>query len=1590
MSENQAKRWRRGKATQTNSNREIGRYFFSFVAIAVLAMLVALFWPKNPSINWVATFSSGPLDDLTPWIPFGEHDSKEWIPTKSTNVLNFPITELKTPSDIRDKIQKNPKSVQPSQNDNLVVYFVGYGITDHNQEPQFVIKPQIAHDSSKTDEQSENGIATAGNQISVKEMLESLVELRFKSILVVFDCSRTLNCPRWGWDQSNTFPKGLGNVVKALGSSTDQKSKTNGNQKSKTNANKLWVISASDASQLGLTLQAKERSLFGWAWHQSMFEAVKSSGKSSRQKSPVKLKDLISQLRESTKNFVANDKSPPLLFHGGHGRVDDLNYLSTYNPVIWYGDVASIESASDSSKEPVQEDLTKKEELAQQLESPEPEEFDKTLDKLKPSTELRELWSIWKRCEDIESGQVKNVPDQNLKQLLSPLVYAPHLWRRLKLQMVADECALLAKQTPTGTKDEYDRLLKRLEKWSATEPDSSSKTVCDQLKRAWYEYVTKSGKGSRTKNESKENAIKNAYQNYAHALFVFPELTNISNRLSTIANAKPLDRSFQEDLIPVAGLLSQFHEAAFGKTPTAELELEQRINKVIALGKQLNDWQVKAYEKWKNFGDVVAKDLRSENNPRSNWVTLELLLSSSVWKQQDRRVWRFSQSFLPAKTESKFEDIEAKRGPANYDEGIKELAGKFAKELVFPDKSIDFPKWYSELARMAKSLARKNSGNDAKAHLLAAICDPRDSELDDPEKKLFAIWFEPTLHPEAEPEYLSLIPTLPSTKTPVAGAKTEEPVLVSAPIDLDSGREPSGIFQFKLCWKPNHDQTRSQSTPPKVRLKAIFDKAWISPKLSEEYSFDNAIDEEGGVKVILVKWPVAMLDGVARRDLSHPSTSELKIEFDTEHLDEENRSREPQPRLQVDKEKKSVTQLVKLRNFRSVSLSLSQYNWKVSKRKGAEGEVFEVPLLAGRDGVLGWEVKNESLVDIEITAEIWPIDPPDESDRSNRPTYAWGRIPFDHKMDRKSSKLTDMRRIAVSKLTALKPGESKTISWEPPPAESQSDLPDTTHGIYCRLSLGNATDANPLHESKIEFVPRPPRKWLSAKGTVNSEASQNAAEFVATFGRQDDEWPWKAFSTTISPTFAISPIPNGWAGIDDAASDGIPGRVSARFKTIAGADDQQAFVNVDKWPRAFRWNVNVYPRADGPQKSSETRRLNFTQFALKSGSEKAGAGAKETSSEPEVKRVETSSRDSTRTPIAFRFTPSKEGPPPKLFFSLEADGLENSFSNPDGGACEELRIEQVFDHDKPKELFHRRADRNWSTKCRRDPEDPGKLLFNAELTDFNSIPLDKLEISEKRIRLQAKFYSGGTQQAITADDQNIQILFDGTPPTVEIMTNKPDSTQNERIVTLKVSDGDDFKPGSGVKEVALWLRTEPRKPLSAEELSIPDVSQDVKKDEVSVIVRVPTKHIPAEERRKEFYLIVRVKDGVGLEKKLESESFQLSPRVQNKGGADIGPNQKDGVIQGRLKFPSAGKEAGGFMVRITGAQSDDFEIRTSADGTFRFDKLTPDAEYTLSVKSQAVSRKTYGLSQDKKIKPSPAGKIKEEVIELNDLSGSKK
>ena len=193
------------------------------------------------------------------------------------------------------------------------------------------------------------------------------------------------------------------------------------------------------------------------------------------------------------------------------------------------------------------------------------------------------------------------------------------------------------------------------------------------------------------------------------------------------------------------------------------------------------------------------------------------------------------------------------------------------------------------------------------------------------------------------------------------------------------------------------------------------------------------------------------------------------------------------------------------------------------------------------------------------------------------------------------------------------------------------------------------------------------------------------------------------------------------------------------------------------------------------QRDSNVYRVKFTELEYYTRDEKLDPSTNEIPASKTL-NARTGLQENSKKRPWYLPLPSKENPSKsRILLSWEADAIRGAYS--DGalnGRAPELRIERVFSDDAAGRLEGWRADRQWRTNCTRDVENPSRLVFASNLTDFRRFPVKSQDImSQSVITLRGQFYDGGNSQPVLADEENrrpVYVLYDGMPPSITITT----------------------------------------------------------------------------------------------------------------------------------------------------------------------------------------------------------------------------
>lgn len=1581
MADNQ-RRWRSGsggggvsrKVPQPASNRFVGRFFFSLVSIAVLGLIAWVLMPAPKPRSWVIAASTATLDDFAFAVPFAD-ESSTWLSEKFPADRRSVIPSLQSVEQIKQQLDswraKGTSHIPPRPADTLVVYLNVSGIEDGvTKEPQIVISaPKDPTITGSADAKSEEAVAEKTSSrnprdylVSVKSLLEVLGDQPFQCVLVVFDCSRTLDSRRWGWNYTNTFPNSLGKVLNDLGKSNAQK------------ASKLWVICAADQQQLGLPMAKLHKTQFGWLWHKSLWSA-KQKGKNR----PLSLLNLYDTLLANPRS----DQTPKLYHPEFEGPIDRKDGLARLNTLVWHGDIAPFPPGTDpKSKNAESSDVAdtwpKAKDLDELREAAKGKASSRTFEGLGIMSGLSDFHDVWKLCRDLELGTtpVKGLPSGDQGQLLQPTVYAPHLWRSLKWQLVADEYSLLAGVTPPRTAQQYAELLNKLSTYPQSRPSGLSEAVFNRMELAWYEYANSPSR-IRTKSSAspeKEKQLIEAHRQYAEALFVFQELVTLENRLNSVTNATPFTHADEVKLADAASMLPQFQQQAF--SPSSGRNPKEAVDSLIELGTALKTWEDAALGVWNDFAAELMHPDENKKTARNNSVALDLMLTSILWTREQRQEWRAVQAKLSEYTEPSEWKPGREQIKPNVD-GLIKLTETIGLVDVFPFNTTQWPVWYLKLARTAQATARSKGRMDGKAHLMASLCDPRDYAQFTGDEQT---WFVPQLRPDATPELLALEEVLVEVP-PVASAKGDgkeavKPTYQTQKVGLDKQSEDA--FKFKILWTPSPD--RLQDKTLSIKLKASFDESWIVAEKEREVRFEGADDEstdKDGVRVKEVRWPVKMTAGKLRRLEDKSATSPLRISIDMPSMNALNESRAiaAVPSLQVDPAKSRVECQVALRNERAVSLSFRRGDRLIgSRRTGTAFQIHEIPMLANREFSFDWVATNDSPIPVKVKVQLWAVEHSDEW------TSPWGRIPIDKMIQNTGGPLRPVRKRPLAEYEFAQLGinenRSKEILWTAQPADAPKVDLTVTAGAYCLITV----DDQPNREYWVEFVPREPRRWLDANATI-TQVTEAQSNFDARIVKQDEQgWPWSDYPNEVTSKLVASlgrpqneQVLN-WS-VNGGGVTSIPGSFKAQLTPVSGLNNPALFVDVGGWPRAVRWGLAVEPtnsRQPVIQAESEVYRVSFTELEYFTGDEKVDPTANEILASKVLNSRNGLKSNSRKNPWYLPL-PSKESPAKsRITLSWEADTPPRVFS--DGALTEgapELRIERVFGEDNVEKLSGWRADRQWRTTCTRDPENPNRLVFLTSLTDFRRFPLRTQDLlGPTVITLRGQFYSDGTAQPLQTDDQSsnpVYVLFDGTPPTITITNLTYEPKTSKLLVDVEVKDGPTPGAGSGVTEIAGWVRKSSLdvSKLTPAELEMPgDRKVGLAPDNLIHQLQIP---LPPDELGKPLVVVARCLDRVGLvgdnERKIEGLP-SLPGGGMNRNAKTL---PKNGVIEGVLILPKAKKPAEGFVVSLD--EVPNVEFKTKSDGRFRFANLDRGAEFTLNVNPRSLNSTNYGISAPRKLKP---------------------
>lgn len=1551
MAESNSRRWRKGAPGRPANNQVSGRLTarigFTLVTMALVAMIVWLMIPPDSTRTWVCVYYGSQLDDLSPPIPFAKQDATEWIPAavpESRKVVATSDT-VNSAGEILQKIEdKFTGSSKPSPTkDTLVVYLVGYGVSTSYKDSASA--PLIIGDTKL------DADANFKSAIDAKELLNKLTALPFRTILVVFDCGRTLDSRRRGWNQSCTFTDGLKQVMPSI----------EGGAKS----DKLWVISSAHSGQYGLAHHGKHHSIFGLKWINAIRDTLKKSPQQS-------------DLKKLYVSLTSDSGSKPVFLRPGNGEALAPNDLPK-NRTVLSGKPPEV-SWTDSQDNSLIEELPvlKNKELT----SEDKKKLEESISSMKfdrlgvSQTELDRLWSIWdelEKCENRLEGISARAlgdctPIDRDKLLFSPLIYAPHLWRRVKLNLVADEFRILeGSRADLGA---YLDLVNNLNSWPCVRPSEESKSALDKPRFAWFNYI-EFLRGTPNQPRSviaadvgKAAEVAEAYFRYAKALSLFPELIVLDRRLKSVQNSDWLETSTAErlELSLVAGKaipdLNNFLKATADNGSAATL---------VESGKRLEQWRKETLAQLLESAVLILPT-------RNGAVTLDLLLTSPIWDTNSRKILRKKQilfSQIAGPSIEKFErqtDRQPDKSP---------LIGAFKQPLGslngYPASVEQFRNLAEEQKRAARS---RPDATDLKAHLWSSLIDPLDATNQED-----AAWFEPAIKTEADREEIRLEVAVDENKKPIDF------------VSLDNA-EGEAEFRFIVSWKPNAKVPPSAPLP--LKLRAILDaadKEWLTAESLNPHLMtfdlvgsDEEPAREDSYRRKLIRWKLKMKDGKTR----HPGETEaiqFRIEFDADQVQSLERDRPGHPKLQIADSK--IPFKAKLKCYREASLMLTYQDEITPVRlRQSKFAVFEVDTISGLPMELAWKLTNQSPVPVAGQLTLWELK---ESLGWKRKRGPWGRVPVDSILgettDRASKENTVKQPPALqTKFQFENSGtDPLVIKW---PAETIKEM-DATHGLFCQLTV----DGGISKDYWIQFVPREPAKWLkNTVGSLKDIGDPNRGYFEIMWDPPDSEWPSCAYSTDAMNTLmAVLQRPKEWPNTDrDSVRILEQQLLRSEFKTEIGRNPFDVFLKVANWPRAFRWQVNGIPGQKGPQSFAATYRLNFTTVRFDQLSPPEAQNPSKTiwSQTADWSKNSASSPLYCQLPLATEV--NTKGIFARLSLSIEADAPPNTMTKIEGG-CPELRIEQIMnDADETANVIFRRcAERRIKTSVKSSKDRSSGLEIETSVADFEELRFtddlkfaergpdtDPIRFVEGLNRIQAAFYSSSNTRESSQEARNsFYVFFDRTPPELSRVSASV-RAENDKLKFRILVESNDNDPtgasGSGIDfdKTYVWI--------SKKERARAEQDKPPKEESVKSIVRTLNERqavieamIDREESKEKqtYFVTVRLEDRVGLQSALNqvSSSVQVAWDVSDKPMAN-NPKGAGGVIDGVVFIERKGYPAKGYTVRLSPGNG---ETKTDDEGKFRFNGLDIGQDYTISVETQRQWTLQGGPA---KVKATEAGK----------------
>lgn len=1527
MAQHPRNRWKSGTrgapAGMSARGLYLGRAIFTLLTLVLIGVLVArIIQPKIAPRVWFVTVTGLRLQDQGR-VSLPLPPSMENIPESSGNQPVHIDQVSEELSALKVEKSKRTKDVK----DTLTVYVTAMGVDHPEKGPCLVtsLPGEPRQDGSKAEHEKESDVEHS--LLPVKDFLNSVLRASepIGTVIVTLDCSRTLGVPRWGWAPSGGFSaKALEKTVKEI------------------NDPRLWVMGATDG-ELGIW---KREQSFPTAFRAARDQLLDELD--SRQRH-VSLNDFFAELKTRTKK-LSNDRMNPWLIHA----VPKDAALSMESPAVaWYPakdrpSPAARKSKSDAKTDQGATDSPKKD----------------TADQGKPQVDSSpaipsNIFALWKLCDELEAfrriqleATTKKVTGKESEESAgaepkeadprpelqpperSPLLFAPHLWRRLKAELVALEFHALAGRAPQNL-SKYEDALQALATGEFGSGEDSEEV---------FDYIQKVG-GNYRASAVADVELADACRSYAEALYVAVELIQLEERLAGVSNVDQFSLNSRDlDFAGGVALLQAFSESAFPHG-NAVIVASSQVDAVKQTGAKLKAWTQNALRLWTEFGDQQMNGKTTAATEAAAWLTLDVLLTSGLWPAETRENWRAAQRNWDHQNVRQL-PLRTRTGPGSL-QRWRELAKIAGTEVPAGDGAEDWTKWWQGLPRHLAQ--RKSQQKLSGAHFLATLCDQRDWKLGEQ-----PFWIGPTIRSAPPPELITLSPVKePPPKLAATGDDQKAPAEAKTPEYNLDGAEQEINVRIKVERKRKSED--GKTLPEKqVKLQAEFNPDWL--EVADQQP--KVVTFKAGESEKEVSWTVRMAGKRERQSSADAAEQSFVVDFAKEFRDEVDAQPEPKA-LKLSASKVAVP--VRVRNRRAVVLSCRDDSVVNPVDPMPQDHVFriELPASQGCRRTTKWQLTNHSPVEVTVDVKLYQIPP--VADPQAKPGEAnwrwpWGRVPMGETTGaplREWFEKSNVPKTEVANATLqLGMGQTKLLPWKAAGDGGKSDVSaakpaseaDVTHGLCCLIKIHDAANET---RSWMELIPISPREELSrASADLKGELAyldDNQARFQLPSALKEKSLEWRVERD------------GRWT------SD-----ILRQFPTEKNGNNNQVFLDVDQWPRAFHWSVPTAPqnrKLPVELLSGQKYWIMFQRLEFPAEGAPVAYDRLQPDPRPGDKfTVKPWPRDPEK-PLIFQYSPDQ-----KLSVSLEADALSTSFSSLEGESAE-IRLEEVRGKSAVTH-FARRADRDWTTNCQISPrEHPDALQFKSVISDFKHIPLDT---HPGLIELRAGIYRSARDSA-PAEQQSVKLLFDGSNPTLAIKVLQEASTDDGRInVSAEWDDGAD---GSGVKRIEFGISLNDKDELKDE--NVLDFHEPQGTGERKKVMLLRTAEIK-ENRTKPRFVIAKATDYSGRSKTVVSKPFDL-PIIREPapgGQPKDKPGKKlDGEIRGQLLTPNGNPVSGTtFIVELQGGDTDRPPVKTS-NGSFKFEGLDRDTEYSISVPSRQYQNVGRLELPETKLKPKPPNSL---------------